>query len=202
MIKVFKNVHHAKSRNSGAWHVNFINGYFLKHEINIKIIEFNFVSVTSFVRLKVSSNSLHYFWLILLYRNILITVLCCAHILHVLNDSCEHLKIPLEENKIMFVLLWTFIVYQRQIWNEKRKVLPALERINSASVVISERLSCNCFICPKMSSLQYSSEVISSTKVSFPRGMIGPQFDPRISPKLHFSILNQHLSVNALNASP
>ena len=30
--------------------------------------------------------------------------------------------------------------------------------------------------------------------------MIGPQFDPRMSPKLHFSILNQHPSVNALNA--
>jgi len=35
--------------------------------------------------------------------------------LYVLIDSCEHLKIPLEENKIMFVLLWTFIVYQRHI---------------------------------------------------------------------------------------
>ena len=129
--------------------------------------------------------------------------LCCAHILYVLNDSCEHLKIPLEENKIIFVSLWTFIVYQRHIWNEKKKVLPALQRINAASVVISERLSWNCFICPRMSFLQYSSEIISSTKVSFPGGrMIGPQFDPRISPKLHFSILNQHPSVNALNASP
>ena len=55
-----------------------------------------------------------------------------------LNDSCEHLKIPLEEKKTMFILLWTFIVYQRHIGNEKKKVLPALQRINSASVVISE----------------------------------------------------------------
>ena len=83
---------------------------------------------------------------------------------------------------------------------KRKKVLPALQRINSTSVVISERQSCNCFICPRMSFLQYSSEIISSTKVSFPRGMIGPQFDPRVSPKLHFSILNQQPSVNALNA--
>lgn len=59
------------------------------------------------------------------------------------------------------------------------------------------------FLSDCVGTVSYARECLScNTQADNSQGIIGPQFDPRISPKLHFSILNQHPSVNALSASP